>query len=144
MLDALERAAHGERASRMRKPSRGAQEATTSNRGRGGPAKPPAGPRALGRAWPCRSTLLATSSAAILGSATATVLVDLDTTGAAVGVHLDDGHQGRVRSSLADLINGDLDSHEAWQRELARALQPLGPLPSTDRCSADCHADASA
>ena len=127
VLDALERAAHGERASRMHKPSSGAQEATT--------------PTVAGVALPTRlqvlalwagrghagSTLLATSSAAILGSATATVLVDLDTTGAAVGVHLDDGHQGRVRSSLADLINGDLDSHEAWQRELDRALQPLGP-----------------
>ena len=145
VLDALERAAHGERASRLHKPSSGAQEATT--------------PTKTGVVLPTRlqvlalwsgrghagSTLLATSSAAILGSATATVLVDLDTTGAAVGVHLDDGHQGRVRSSLADLINGDLDSHEAWQRELGRALQPLGPFAlGTDRYSADCHGDASA
>jgi MinD-like ATPase involved in chromosome partitioning or flagellar assembly len=128
VLDALERAAHGERLSRMHKPSSGAQDATT--------------PTVAGVAQPTRlqilalwagrghagSTLLATSTAAILGSAAATVLVDLDTTGAAVGVHLDDGHQGRVRSSLADLINADLDSNEAWQRELTRALQPLGPF----------------
>jgi Flp pilus assembly CpaE family ATPase len=128
VLDALERAAQGERASRMRKPSRGAQEA----------ASPPVAGVALPSRlqvlalWAGRghagSTLLATSSAAILGSATATVLVDLDTTGAAVGVHLDDGHQGRIRSSLADLLNADLDSHDAWQRELDRALQPLGPF----------------
>jgi Flp pilus assembly CpaE family ATPase len=73
------------------------------------------------------STLLATSSAAILGSAAPTVLVDLDLEGAAVGVHLDDGQQARVGSSLADLLSVDLDSNDAWQRELERSLQPLGP-----------------
>ena len=125
--DALERAAHGERASRMHKPSSGAQEATTPTEA-GVALQTRLQVLAL---WAGRghagSTLLATSIAAILGSATATVLVDLDTTGAAVGVHLDDGQQGRVRSSLADLLTGDLDSHEAWRRELDRALQPLGP-----------------
>ena len=73
VLDALERAAHGERASRMHKPSSGAQDAPT--------------PTDAGVALPIRlqvlalwagrghagSTLLATSTAAILGSAAATV-----------------------------------------------------------------------
>ena len=54
VLDALERAAHGERASRLHKPSSGAQRSDDPDRGRGGPANPPAGPRALGRAWPRR------------------------------------------------------------------------------------------
>ncbi len=69
VLDALERAAHGERASRMHKPSSGAQEATT--------------PTVAGVALPTRLQVLA--------------------------------------------LSGDLDSHEAWRRELDRALQPLGP-----------------
>ena len=90
------------------------------------------------------STLLAISTAAILGSAAPTVLVDLDATGAAVGVHLDDGHQGRIRSTLADLMNGDLDSHESWQPELDRALQPLGPFARYGQVLCGCRADASA
>jgi len=131
VLDALGRAADGERHSHTQKLSSSPQALTTSTPV--GARHAAAGPRRIQvlALWAGRGhagcTLLATSCAAILGSAASTVLVDLDTTGAAVGVHLDDGQQGRVRSSLADLLSADLDSHEAWQRELERSLQPLGP-----------------
>jgi len=130
VLDALGRAADGERESQAAAAKVGARESTTASASVG--AAHPTRPARLqvvafwGGRCHAGCTLLSTSSAAILGSAASTVLVDLDTTGAAVGVHLDDGRQGRVRSTLADLLNADLKSDEAWQRELERVLQPLG------------------
>ena len=72
------------------------------------------------------ASVLACSCAAILGSAAPTVLVDLDIVAPSVGILLDDGGQARVRSSLGDLLSADLDTHEAWTRELERCLQPMG------------------
>jgi septum formation inhibitor-activating ATPase MinD len=128
--DSLGRASSGERQAHTSKSGARRDETAPSS---------PAGQRRMAAApsriqvlafWSGRghagSTLLATSCAAILGSAAPTVLLDLDLNGAAVGVHLDDGQQARMCSSLADLLSVDLDSHEAWQRELDRCLQPLG------------------
>jgi MinD-like ATPase involved in chromosome partitioning or flagellar assembly len=132
VLDALGRAAGGERHVQTPKPSGKAHELTSPTSTPIGATHVPVGPSRLQvlAFWAARghggSTLLATSCAAILGSAASTVLVDLDVSGAAVGVQLEDGQQGRVRSSLGDLVSADLDSHEAWQRELDRTLQPLG------------------
>jgi MinD-like ATPase involved in chromosome partitioning or flagellar assembly len=127
VLDALGRAAAGER--HVQTPSmRDRQQAPLDTL----PVRPATGQSRIQALalWAGRGhaggTLLACSCAAVLGSAAPTVLVDLDVRGAAIGVHLDDGQQGRVRSSLLDLLSADLDSHEAWQRELERCLQPLG------------------
>jgi MinD-like ATPase involved in chromosome partitioning or flagellar assembly len=129
VLEALGRAAGGERESQTQKlsnakASRSRTTARDANRTAGQTRIQVlafwSGPGHAG------CTLLATSCAAILASAAPVVLVDLDPTAAAVAVHLEDGQQGRARSSLADLLSADPDSHEAWQRELERALQPLG------------------
>ena len=132
VLDALGRAVGGERHSQTRprdtasgRPAAQASNAISTQHVAAGPSRIQVLAFWAGRTH-AGGTLLACSCAAILGSAAPTVLVDLDTNGAAVGVHLDDGQQGRVRSSLADLLNADLDSPEAWQRELERSLQPLG------------------
>jgi MinD-like ATPase involved in chromosome partitioning or flagellar assembly len=131
VLEALRRSSSGERRATTSKPSPRLEDTETSSPA--GQRRTAAGPSRIQvlAFWSGRghagSTLLATSAAAILGSAAPTILVDLDLDGASVGVHLDDGQQARVRSSLADLLTADLDTHEAWQHELERCLQPLGP-----------------
>ncbi|MBV9323143.1 MAG: hypothetical protein JO352_05070 [Chloroflexi bacterium] len=141
MLDALPRALSGEPHSRRTKSGK----ATTSTQ----PARNPAtdtpephvpeasdapdrqrrrfglivfwGGAAAGR------TLLALSTGALLGSVAPTITVDLDTTGASLCAYLDDGTRGLADRHLVALAQAAPTTAEAWQRELALSVQPLGP-----------------
>jgi hypothetical protein len=131
ILMALRRAVRGEYTPKRR----GATAAPQAS-----PSRPTAAPeprRAPGRAqvvgfWGSGSgrTTLALSYCALVGAGRSVVLVELDTTGASLAAHLDDGADGRprrVKQTIVELAKVRPATHEAWERELGRALQPLGP-----------------
>jgi MinD-like ATPase involved in chromosome partitioning or flagellar assembly len=90
--------------------------------------------------WPAPgapgATTFATSSAAILSAVQKTVLVDLNTTGAAVAAQLDAGGHVRQRRTLLDVVAaapGRVDDHEGWLTAVRSSVQPapsLGPQAS--------------